>query len=213
MRLHDRPALFEIIRDGLRAGEAITDALFDSVYPGFVRELSPKHWTPVGVAQKAVRLLMSRERPVRLVLDVGSGAGKLCIVGALTTGAVFVGVEQRRWLTEVATRAARRLRAEQSTCFLERDVLAMEWSRYDAVYLFNPFYEHIDEHARIDTRVEMGPELYAKSVLATRERLASLRSGARVVIYHGFGAALPEGFRLERHEKAGSDELELWVRA
>jgi len=212
MHIGTRAMFFSTVRDALRAGSAVDDETFDKVYPGAVRELSRTHWTPVAVAQAAARMLVDPARPPRLVLDVGSGAGKMCIIGGLTTGAVFVGVEQRRWLTEIASRAAGHLRAEATTCFLHRDALEVDWAGYDAVYLFNPFYEHIDDDARIDCRVELGTHVYSKCVLGTRERLTAMRAGSRVVTYHGFGASVPECFHLERTEKAGSDVLELWVR-
>ena len=70
------------------------------------RRLSEIHWTPVRVARRAAELLVTS--PDSHILDVGSGAGKFCIVGSLSTGARFTGVEQRIEL------------ADQSRAFLNR---------------------------------------------------------------------------------------------
>ncbi len=82
-----------------------TNADFDHVYPDWVRSLSERHWTPVDVAERAAELLVT-SAGVR-VLDVGSGAGKFCIIGALTTEGKFCGIEQRAHLIDVAREAAR----------------------------------------------------------------------------------------------------------
>lgn len=203
---------YDVLRDALRNGVEVADAVFDRIYPENVRELSKTHWTPVAVARRAAALLVSPERPARIVLDVGSGAGKLCIIGGLLTGAVFVGAERRRWLADAASRAAGRLRAERTTCFIERDALQMDWSTFDAIYLFNPFYENLDSTTWIDTRVELGRDQYARALAATRARLTETQPGTRVVTYHGFGAPFPGGFTMERREEIGSDALEVWVR-
>ena len=84
----------------LRAGWELTDLEFDRVYPSWVRRLSDMHWTPVEVARRAAALLAVD--PTTRVLDVGSGVGKFCLIGALTTRATFVGIEQRENLVTVA---------------------------------------------------------------------------------------------------------------
>jgi len=82
----------------------ITDSDFDDVYPSPIRRVSASFWTPVSVAARAARLLV-RDASTR-VLDIGSGAGKFCIVGAAVTGASFTGIEHRGHLVEVARVAA-----------------------------------------------------------------------------------------------------------
>src|SRR4029077_8901586 len=64
-----------------------SDDEFDSAYDKQIRELSEQHWTPLWVAARVAHLL-TRSGATR-VLDVGSGAGKFCIVGALSTDAEF----------------------------------------------------------------------------------------------------------------------------
>src|SRR5262245_2791350 len=81
-----------------------SDGSFDSVYDEEIRALSEEHWTPVAVAARAARILTFAG--ATRILDVGSGVGKFCIVGALCTAARFVGVERRHRLVSIARRAA-----------------------------------------------------------------------------------------------------------
>src|SRR3954471_20676012 len=82
------------------------DDEFDTVYSERVRSHSERHWTPVEVATRAADLLVASA--YTRVLDVGSGAGKFCIVGALATRhGRFYGVEQRADLVHAAREAAR----------------------------------------------------------------------------------------------------------
>jgi hypothetical protein len=71
-----------------------SDLAFDALYERRIRELSPQHWTPVRIARRAAELLTLSG--AKRILDVGSGVGKFCIVGALTTEAQFVGIEPAR---------------------------------------------------------------------------------------------------------------------
>lgn len=206
-----RAEFFEVLRDALRTGVEVSDDVFDRVYPDAVSYLSSTHFTPVAVARRAAEWLVPRHHPAPTVLDVGAGAGKACLIGSLVTGAEFVGVEQRRWLAAAAEQAASLLRAD--TCrFLAADALAMDWSLFEGIYMFNPFYENTDPKTWIDRELPLGPALHARSIAATRARLASTRRGTRVVTYHGFGAERPEGFRATHRETIAGGALELWVR-
>ncbi len=206
-----RPELFDVLREALRTGVEVSDDVFDRVYPDAVSYLSGTHFTPVAVARRAAELLVSRRHPAATVLDVGAGGGKACIVGSLVTGAEFVGVEQRRWLAAAAEQAASLLRAD-TTRFLACDALELDWSPFDGIYMFNPFYENTDPKTWIDRELPLGPALHARSIARTRERLAGTRRGTRVVTYHGFGAPRPEGFRATHREMIAGGALELWVR-
>src|SRR6185437_914320 len=61
----------------------LTDSDFDAIYPAPVRRVSASFWTPVSVAVRAADLLV--DDPSTRVLDIGSGVGKFCIVGAAFT--------------------------------------------------------------------------------------------------------------------------------
>ncbi|MBK7862234.1 MAG: hypothetical protein IPJ65_27230 [Archangiaceae bacterium] len=146
------------------------------------------------------------------VLDVGSGIGKFCVVGALSTESIFVGVEQRRQLVRQAYALAQRLGAG-GALFLCRDAFAVDWRRYAAIYLYNPFGElEFEPYWRLDSTVKGGVEAYKARVAGTRRKLERLRVGTRVVTFHGFGGAMPESFTPVSKESLAGGELALWVR-
>lgn len=190
------------------SGSASMDLAFDELVPPELRHLSQVHWTPVSIAARAVTLLCPW-RQTR-VLDVGAGIGKFCTVGALSELGIWFGVEQHESLVEVAEEISRKLGVGSRTVFVHDDAFAIDWSDFDALYLYNPF-----EHSLT------APGLPANSVdgeiqaARVRERLSTLRRGTRVVTLHGFGAGMPPSFDLVYHERVpfyGLD-LTLWVQS
>lgn len=192
----------------LRSGKLVSDRLFDEVYPDTLRFVSHQHWTPVKVAARAARLLV--EAGATSILDVGAGAGKFCLVGALTTQQQFIGIEQRGHLVDAARLAARRLGVGRAL-FLRGNVTSLDVEPFDGFYLFNPFYEQVcGSLLPIDDTIELSPLLFRKYVLAVIGKLACARLGTAVVTYHGFGGKMPPGYRRVCQESAGGAELVLW---
>ena len=192
----------------VRAGNKIADLEFDRLYPRWARRLSEMHWTPLAVARRAAELLVVGAET--RVLDVGSGVGKFCQIGALTTAATFVGVEQRESLVEIARQTAL-LCATPTAEFRHGNALDLDWSEFTGFFLYNPYYEHIsDELKPIMGTIELSPVHYSRYVARTGEKLLSAPLGARVVTYHGFGGAMPADYRLLVREAAGTDFLEAW---
>lgn len=187
----------------------MTDRQLDALYPVDVRQMSASYWTPVRVALDAVRMLVVHDGT--RVLDIGSGAGKLCCIGAILTNARFHGIEQRALLVNHARALATLLEAERAvfTCGSFESVAP---EAYDAFYLFNPFEENEDRTlAAADRAQRPGDDWFLDDVRRARSFLGAARSGARVVIYNGFGAALPAEFELvERVQLRRA--LELWVK-
>ncbi len=193
----------------LRAGH-IADLDFDAIFPLQTRALSSTFWTPVRAATRAAELLV-RDASTR-VLDIGSGAGKFCIVGAATPAAHFVGIEHRAHPVETARAAAARV-GVTNTEFVHGTFDTMDASPFDAFYLFNPFEENVwDSRTRIDDTVELSQERLLADIERTESLLANARVGTRVVTYHGFGGCMPPGYRLELREYCLSGNLDLWVR-
>jgi len=90
-----------------------TDTAFDAHYPPVIRAHAFTHFTPVDVARAAAAFLV--KAPGDHVLDVGSGAGKFCCVGALTTTGHFTGVERRSALHAAAKAFAQQHDVERTT--------------------------------------------------------------------------------------------------
>jgi SAM-dependent methyltransferase len=185
----------------------ITDERFDRMYSEGQQARSYFHWTPIDVALRACTLLAPR--PDMRVLDVGSGVGKLCIIGALTTSASWVGVERDANMIRAANKAATRLRLLHNVQFVHGDAHELDWSLFDSIYMFNPFAEGL-YCSEIDPAVRR--TRYIHDVERSRSQLASLRAGAQLVTYHGFGGEVPDELTLEHSELAHEDYLCVWTR-
>lgn len=197
------------LAEDLRGGRKVTDFRFDQVYPAPIRKLSRIHWTPVEVAIRAAELLVTSE--ISRVLDVGSGCGKFCTVGALSSRGRFFGVEQRPHLVKVARAAAKELGADQVS-FFPGNMTELNWSLFDSFYLFNPFYENQVKSIRMDDTVSHNQDKYVRYIEAVRTRLRAARPGTLVATYHGFGGEVPFGYELAKKEPIGTSYLELWVK-
>jgi SAM-dependent methyltransferase len=194
-------------RDALARGTVVADAELDQVFPEELRDRSHLHWTPVAIAMRAAALLAPS--PGLRVLDVGAGAGKLCLVGASVTGAMWWGIEQDAVLVAAAKRAAWALEVDGRTRFVQGDGSRLAWDEFDAFYFYNPFTTlMLAPHA--------SPFVRYATIQATlrriEQRLATARAGVRVVTYYGFGGTWPAGYTQISREPAGGDALELWVR-
>ncbi len=189
----------------------VREERFDRLLAQPWRVASMVHWTPLHVCQRVVRLLAPG--PGERVLDVGSGVGKLCVIGSLTTQAVFVGVEQRAHLVLEAERVARTLGAARAE-FVHGNAFALDWSPYRGLYFYNPFGEMLlDGDLAIDGSIRVGAEAYEEYIAATRARLGQMPLGTRVALYHGFGGDLPPSYEMVSSEWLGNGTLELWVRS
>lgn len=185
---------------------AVDDAQFDRLFPSSQRFRSWMHWTPVEVAVRAAALLApGHER----VLDIGAGVGKLCLIGAATTSASWVGIEQNADMVNAANAARVRLGLETRVRFIRGDIAHLDWTSFDSFYLFNPFAEmlFVGDGTPLERR-----ERYVATIEFVQSRLARAATGTRVVTYHGFGGDMPRGFECVHYERAREDELRLWIK-
>ncbi len=195
----------------LAAGDVVADSEVDCQFPESISRLSRIHWTPVAVAQAAARFLVAGTANP-LILDVGSGAGKFCGVGAVTTGAAFVGVERRPLLVAVAQAFVARLPAP-GVRFLQGRMEDTDWLPYTGLYFYNPFGEAwLTESESIDNLENRSWAAYVHYVRTTMARLYLMPAGTRVATYHGMGGPLPPGYRLESQENFPAGVLRCYVR-
>jgi SAM-dependent methyltransferase len=195
----------------LRDGGRMPDRDFDEVYPKWARTLSRTHWTPVDVAARAAAFLTEtggEEAPAR-VLDVGSGVGKFCLVGALTTPGIFTGAELRPKLAALASEVARRYSVKRCT-FTTVDAFALDWQQFDGFYLYNPFAEHLPGSPVIDEDLSRAPDKFHKYVNQLEARLETLPEGARLATYHGFGGRMPFEWAPVTTMRLHGGSLNLW---
>lgn len=190
----------------------ISDEAFDALYPDWVQELSEMFWTPVAVALRASKLLVTR--PGDRILDIGAGVGKFCLIGAATTGGVFHGIEQRTELVDLARDlASAHAWAQDSVEFRHGDMSDEEWSDYQGIYLFNPFFEQTSgPWVQIDNRIQYSRETQKHYIDTALRKLMTARPGTRVATYFGFGADLPASFCKIAYEQFDKGPLEVWIK-
>jgi SAM-dependent methyltransferase len=197
------------IFNALRDGCLISDCEFDDLFTAETRRLSLMHWTPVQVAVYAAKMLA--QGPDARVLDVGCGPGKFCLIGAATQSAHFAGIDQRPHLLkegEIIALGANIGNIE----FISGNMVDLDWSAYNAFYLYNPFLENAYSPSIIDKTVPLKLEFYYKYIETVRQKLTDLPLGTRVVTYFGFGGDMPYGYRLVTSRAIGSDFLMCWVK-
>jgi len=200
------------IASRLRAGDLIGDDEFDAWLPASLRGPSVRYWTQVGVAVRVARWL--RSRGVCSVLDVGSGAGKFCVVGALGTGLSFTGVEQRGYLVDCARSLAARFCVSGRARFVHGDLDAVDCQLFDALYFYNPFGENVaPPAARLDETAELGRGRFDRDVATAQGVLSRMPVGAYLATYNGYGGRVPDSFDLEHAKVAGRSLLRLWRKA
>lgn len=193
--------------EALRRRAAVPDTELDQVFPEELRDRSHLHWTPVAIAMRAAELLAPS--PDIRVLDVGAGVGKVCVIGALVTGAMWWGIEQDAVQVSAAQRAAWALDITSRTRFVHGDGSRLPWDGFDAFYFYNPFSTlMLAPHASPFVRYAT----IQSTLRRIEQQLAATRAGTRVVTFHGFGGRMPAGFVRISREPAGEDALELWVR-
>ncbi len=202
------PHDFSAIRGRLGAGLLVDDRVFDAIYPHEVRRASSVHWTPVEVGMRAARLLAPG--PGGVIVDIGAGVGKFCLVAACVTGARIRGVEHRRRFVDLAEDAATTLGVSIDVTHGTIDDLVPK--DVDGIYLFNPFAENLcPPEDRLDATVEHSQERFWRDLGTTTCFLREARPGTRVVTYCGFGGTIPQGYSLALRERRGGP-LELWVK-
>jgi predicted RNA methylase len=201
----------EEIAEQIRGGEAPKDGELDRYLPIFLRYVSPQYWTPIRVGMQVGQWF--REAGVRRVLDVGSGVGKFCVVGALSTECSFVGIEERENLVVAARELAHRFGVDQQVTFLWGVFGRMPLQPFDGYYFYNPFGENVFGPSDwLDENVEHSDERYVREISLTERFLESLPIGKYVVCYNGFGGRMPDGYKVVRSEPNAPNSLRMWQR-
>ncbi|HFA48466.1 MAG TPA: methyltransferase domain-containing protein [Bacteroidetes bacterium] len=189
----------------IKSGAEISDDDFDTIYPDELRVVSETHFTPVIVAQKATRYLVKKAGTK--ILDIGSGAGKFCLIGAACTKGFFIGVEQRETLHSLAVQLAKDYRLE-NTSFFRADITDIEFQAFDAFYIFNSFYENLDQGERIDDTIDLDKNRYTEHSNYVRQQLAAMPKWTRLVTYFSYLDEIPNSYEVQKTDMGG--KLKFW---
>ncbi len=186
----------------------IDDEDFDKyVYPEKIQNISSVHWTPISIATRACQLLVRNSDD--MVLDIGSGVGKFCIIGALQTKANFHGVEQRENLHIISNKLIEEFNVS-NVKFIHSNINKINFSDYNAFYFFNSFQENMYPESRIDDNVSLSFSKYLEYTIYVRAEFEKLPINTRIVTYCGDHEVIPSGYIHEYHDS--KHKLSLWVK-
>jgi len=185
-----------------------SDEQFDLLYPGPIRALAQRHWTPLHIARKAANFLAA-EANVK-ILDIGSGVGKFCLGAAYyKPNAFYFGVEQRNSLVTLAETTRKTLHLEK-VFFQHRNFTQLDLKHYDHFYFYNSFFENLSGTNKIDDSIEYSGELYNYYNRYLYRQLDQLPAGTRLATYHSLEDEVPRCF----HEVGSSMDniLKYWIK-
>jgi len=183
-----------MVTKNLPSDADLADEAFDTIYPLRYKKISRYHFTPVHVAQAAAQYLV--KNPNTRVLDIGSGAGKFCIVGSACTDGYFTGIEQRKNLHRLAVKLAKQQGSERVE-FIHSNIMEIDFEAFDAIYYFNAFYENIVPMSAIDHAVTLDKTLYTLYTQFMREQLDKMPIGTRLATYFSFMDEVPNSYKIK----------------
>lgn len=192
----------------LKPGNYVNDAAFDWLYPEKIQQLSRRHWTPISIAKTAARFLANE--PGKKILDIGSGVGKFCLVGArFYPESTFFGVEQRESLYQQAMEA-KEVMQSRNTHFIHGNFTELDLSAYDGFYFYNSFFENLVDQDQIDAAVEQSTSLYNFYSRHLFKQLDKCASGTRLVTFHSLEDEVPPCYQLV--DTSMDLMLKMWIR-
>lgn len=183
----------------------LTDEEIDSFFPLKIRKFSDSQWTPLSVAKKAIEFLVTREGTK--VLDLGSGAGKFCVVAAKFSRGEIYGVEMRENLVLLSRKLANKYNLMNVT-IIHADIEKVTFSDYKSFYFFNSFEENINLTDKLNKDNSINEEKYEQYIRFLNHQLDKLSIGTRIVTYCGEGREIPESYLLFKSSNKG--KLKFW---
>ena len=187
--------------------QSLNDTEFDKLYAKKYRKHSDIHWTPVEVAKAALDWLAITDES--RVLDIGSGVGKFCSLGALLTDGQFTGVEKRRELVETAKSTIKNLEL-RNIQYIHSNITKVDFSQFDSFYYYNPFCEQISISDPIDNTISYSPNKYRMYEDYVINQFTNLPINTKVVTYFSQNFTFPDNYELKDLMFDGT--LALWIK-
>ncbi len=197
-----------MIFENLKRNVKIEEDEFNSIYPENIRKHARVHWTPVDVAKIAAQYLAVK--PAAKVLDIGSGAGKFCMIGSALTNGFFTGIEQRENLVQVSRKISKYYRLKNVE-FIHSNIIHVPFSEFDSFYFFNSFYENREAFSSIDYSITLNTKYYSLYSEYVKSELSKTPAGTRLVTYHSELKEVPSSFQLQA--TACDDCLIFWKKS
>jgi hypothetical protein len=172
-----------------------------------LQQASKTYFTPLHVAKIAVQWLT--EDGKKRVLDIGAGVGKFCVTGANNSNSYFHGAEYRPSLVKIAEEIIDKL-AIKNAMVENIDIVDVDFTDFDAFYMYNPFYENFLFAKKLNGEVKLSSLLYEYYFSVTEKKLDRAKTGTRLVTYHGNNFEVPESFKKIKQTEDGL--LKLWMK-
>lgn len=204
-----RKCAAQYLAEIMRAGSCLNDRSFDRFLPEPLRLVSPEYWTPLAVARRSAEWL--EDFGIRTVVDIGSGAGKFCVAGALFGKCRFIGLEKYSSLVTSARALADLFDLTDRVSFLAGALGSATTPVGDAYYFFNPFGEYwLGADYPLEAGAEFTDTRHADDVAAAEDLLRRAPVGTWILTYNGFGGRVPAGYELVRVDWELRGVLRLW---
>ncbi len=184
-----------------------SDAAFDALFPIYIHELSPLHFTALHVAQIASAFLAPDENA--RVIDIGAGIGKFCIAGSHFTKGHFTGIEQRQHFVRIGNKVIKRLGLDRVE-LLHCNFTDFNLQGYTGIYFYNSFHENLVFSDVLDKKEEFSTELYELYTAHFLKQLNAMHIGTRLATYWLDMTEIPGSYQLV--ETHFGDKLKLWMK-
>lgn len=185
----------------------LTEDSFNNLLPNDLKSIAHLFFTPIEVAELATNWLT--ENKEQKILDLGAGLGKFCISGARISTSNFYGVEHRKSLITIGENLIEHFETTNVT-MIHKNILEVDFSKYEAFYFFNSFYENLEAEQRLNDEVTLEEELYQTYLEYTESQLDNLKIGTRLVTYYGNNFEVPNSYQKVRDAFDGA--LKLWIK-
>lgn len=180
---------------------------FDSLLTKRYQDISKIHWTPTKIIEIVIQWCV--ENNTAKILDIGSGVGKFCFVGALISNIKFTGVEKRKSLHKQAVSIQDKLNLKNIN-FINTNILNIDFTDYDTFYYFNPFFEQIYKLGRIDKSTRYQPVKFLIYQEYVYHELNKKEIGTKIITYCAPEFQLPDEYTMKNMMFDGL--LQLWIK-
>jgi SAM-dependent methyltransferase len=205
------PRLTQTLVKRLRSGEDVEDMDFDQIFPPYYQFQSSVHWSSIGVARQIAAWLSSLK--LRSIVDIGCGVGKLCFLLRILTEYEITGIEQRPKLVGIANKIIE-LNGFKHVSIVQKNMLDLDWDLFDIYYLYNPFQEHLvhEGFCSVENDIEFDPKNFAHYTSEVFRQLTWAKPGKVLITFHGYGAAVPRGWRMVESLHIENGDLTMWMK-
>lgn len=144
------------------------------------------------------------------MVDIGAGAGKFCVAGALFSRCSFIGLEQRPSRVASARTLARLFDVDDRVRFVCGALGQVPTPAGDAYYFFNPFDDAAGGMDDGETDIRLRIYQHEPAVTMAEALLRRAPRGTCILTYNGFGGRVPKSYRLVCIDLAFAGGLRLW---